>query len=107
MTEKRERWWQNKEWHGKTKSHWRQPTGEGGQSSHVRWRRSKPQGKWKEISAEIDAVETIDEKQEHKERSMLKDLLHQLEKRSEDARNLDEAQARSYETELNLDRVLE
>ena len=58
MTEKRERW-QNKEWYGKTKSHWRQPAGgEGGQSSHDKCRSTKPQGKWKEICAEIDAVVT-------------------------------------------------
>ena len=114
MTEKRERW-QNKEWYGKTKSHWRQPAGEGGQSSHDKWRSAKPQSKWKEISAEIDAGGTtvkektntwnksckesvkreselckmvgqaaIDERQEHKERSMIKDLLNQLEKRREE-----------------------
>ena len=59
----------------------------------------------------------IDERQEHKERSMLKDLPRQLQKRREEEdearelfeemqRNLDEAQARSYETERKLDRVL-
>ena len=58
----------------------------------------------------------IDEKQEHKERRMLKDLPRQLQKRREEdearelveemQRNLDEAQARSYETERKLDRVL-
>ena len=46
MTEKRERW-QNKEY----------PAGEdGGQSSHDTLKISQPQGKWKEICAEIDAV---------------------------------------------------
>ena len=55
----------------------------------------------------------IDERQEHKERSMLKDLLHQVQKRREEEvearglieemqRNLDEAQARRYETERKL-----
>ena len=49
----------NKEWYGKAKSRWRQPAGEeGGQSSHDKWRSTKPQGKWKEISAEIGAVGT-------------------------------------------------
>ena len=58
MTEKREIW-QNEEWYGKTKSRWQQPAGEEGeQSSHDRWKSTKPQGKWKEISAEIDAVGT-------------------------------------------------
>ena len=83
----------------------------GGQSSHDKWRSSKFQGNWKEISVEIDAVVTtvkektniwnkscresakrksvlykmveqaaIDERQEHKERSMLKDMLQQLQK---------------------------
>ena len=63
MNEKRERW-QTKEWHGKAKSRWQQPAGEeGGQSSYDKWGNSQPQGKWKEISAEIDAVgTTVDEK---------------------------------------------
>ena len=56
MTDNCERW-QNKEWYGKTKN----PDGsnlpgeEGEQSSHVKWKNSQPQGKWKEIPAEIDA----------------------------------------------------
>ena len=58
MTEKREKW-QTKEWYGKAKSRWEQLAGEeGGQSSHDKWKNSQPQGKWKEISVEIDAVET-------------------------------------------------
>ena len=59
----------------------------------------------------------IDESKEHKERSMLKDLLYEVQKRREEedeARglieemqcNLDEAHARSYETEWKLDRVV-
>ena len=58
----------------------------------------------------------VDERQEHKERSMLKDLLQQLQKEREEEearglieemqRNLDEGQARSYETERKLGRVL-
>ena len=59
MTGRHERW-PKKEWYNKTKSHWRTPAGgEVGKSSHDKWRSSKPQGNWKEISAEIDAVETI------------------------------------------------
>ena len=43
----------------KTKPHLRPLAGgEVGQSSHEKWRRSKPRGKSKEISAEIDAVGT-------------------------------------------------
>ena len=115
MAEKRERW-QNKVWYGKTKSHWRQLAGEeGGQRSHDKWRSTKPQGKRKEISAEIDPTGTsvkentntlnksckesarrkselykmveqaaIDERQEHKEGSMLKHSQHQLQRRREE-----------------------
>ena len=63
MTEKRERW-QNKECYGKTKSRWQQPAREdGGQSSQDTWTNSQLQGKWKEISADIDAVgNTVEEK---------------------------------------------
>ena len=43
----------------KTKPHWRLlADAEVGQSSHDKWKSSKPQGKSKEISAEIDAVGT-------------------------------------------------
>ena len=58
----------------------------------------------------------IDEKQEHKERNMLKDLLQQLQKEREEdearglieemQRILDEAQARASDTERKLGRVL-
>ena len=59
MTEKRERW-QSKDWYRNTKSRWQQPAGcGGGQSSHDTCDTAKPKGKWREISAEIDAVETI------------------------------------------------
>ena len=58
-----------------------------------------------------------DEKQEQKERGMIRDLLEQLQKRRQEEyearglieemqRNLDEAQNRSYEVERKLDRVL-
>ena len=58
MTEKHQRW-PKKDRYSKTNSHWWQPAGrEVGQSSHDKWRSTKPQGKWKEISAEIDAVVT-------------------------------------------------
>ena len=56
MTEKRDRW-QSKEWYGRAKSRRQQPAGEdGGESSHDTWKNSQPQGKWREISAEMDAV---------------------------------------------------
>ena len=58
MTKKREGW-QSEEWYGKTKYRWQQPAGEdGGQSSHDTWNISQPQGNWREISAEMDAVGT-------------------------------------------------
>ena len=42
-----------------TKTRWQQPAGsDGGQSSHDTWDTPKPKVKWKEISAEIDAVGT-------------------------------------------------
>ena len=58
-----------------------------------------------------------DEKQEQKERRMIRDLLHELQKMREEEdearglidemqRNLDEAQNRCYELERKLDRVL-
>ena len=59
----------------------------------------------------------IDERQEHKERSMIKDLVYKLQTRKEEEdeargliedmqRNLDEAQTRCYVVERKLDRVL-
>ena len=117
-------------------------------SSHDKWRSSKPQGKWKAISAEIDTLGTtvkektntwnksckdsakreselhnmvvqtaIDERQEHKARSVVKDLPMQFQKGREEEekafglieemqRNLDEAQTRASETERKLGRVL-
>ena len=59
----------------------------------------------------------MDEKQEQKERGMIREVLEQLQKRrveeneakgliEEIQRSLDEAQNRSYEVELKLDRVL-
>ena len=84
----------------------------GKKGSHDQLRSTESQGKWKEISAEIDAVGTtviektnkwnksckesakreselykmleqaaIDESPEHNARSMIKDLLHQLQKK--------------------------
>ena len=50
---------QNKEWYGKTQSRRQQPAGaDGGQSSHDVLNNSQFQGKWKEISAKIDALGT-------------------------------------------------
>ena len=58
MIEKRERW-QGTEWYGRPKSRWQQPAGcDGCQSSHHTWHISQPQGTWREISAEMDAVRT-------------------------------------------------
>ena len=153
MTEKRERW-QGKEWYGGTKSRWQQPAagGEGGQSSHDTWDISRPKGKGREISAEMDAVATAvkekstfwnqksckestkreaelfkmvevavtDEKQEERERGMIRDLLVELRKspkgRDEEderknlieemQRNLHDAQNKSYEVEQKLNRTL-
>ena len=58
MTEKRERW-QGNEWYGRPVYRWQQPTGcDGGQSSTDTWDISQTKGKWREISAEMDAVVT-------------------------------------------------
>ena len=94
-------------------SQWRQPAGEERrQSSQDQRKNTRPQGKWRGISAEVDAVGTtvkektstwtqsckesekrdrelykmiehaaIDERQEHKERNMIKDLLRELQKK--------------------------
>ena len=141
MTDKRERW-QSKEWYRKTESRWQQPAGsEGGQSSHDTWDISRPEGEWREISAEMDAVGTsvkeksntwnkgckentkretelfkmvevavTDEKQEERERVMIRDLRVELRKRREEEdearnligemqRNFDDAQNQSGEVE--------
>ena len=91
--------WSKKELCNKTKPHWRPPAGrEVGQCSHGKWRSSKLQGKWKEISVEIDAA--IDERQEHKERSMLKDKSKQLQKEREEE---EEARGQLEEMQRNLD----
>ena len=58
MTEKSDRW-QSRDWYGNTKTRRQQTAGGvGGQSSHDTWDTAKPKGMWKEISAEIDAMET-------------------------------------------------
>ena len=122
MTETRERW-QGKDWYGRTKSRLQQPTGsDGGQSFHDTWDISQSNGKWREISAEMDEVGTtakektntwnksckesakretelynmveaavMDEKEEERERGLIRDLLGELRKRGEEedeARNL-------------------
>ena len=54
MTDRHARW-SKKEWCSKSKPHWRSSAGEhAGQSSHDKWKSSKPLGKWKEISLEMD-----------------------------------------------------
>ena len=69
-----------------------------------------------ELCKMVEAAVT-DETQEQKERGMIRDLLEQLQKRTEEQdvargpieemqRNLDEAQNRTYEEERNLDREL-
>ena len=56
ITERRTRW-SGRDWNSEPKSHWRCSPVEGaGQSSRDEWQSSKPQGKWKEISTEIDAL---------------------------------------------------
>ena len=66
--------WPKKECKNKAKPHWRPPAGrgeEGGQSSHDKWTSSKPQGKWKAISAEIDTLRTtVKEKNEYLEQKL-------------------------------------
>ena len=121
--------------YGNTKSRWQQPPGcDGGQSSHHTWN-SQPQVRWKEISAEVDAVRTIvKEKTSTWNKSCKEIVKSELElykmveaavkdekleykrKRNDQGsaaglsdemqRNLGEAQNRSYEVERKLDRVL-
>ena len=113
-------------------THWRSSAGEdAGQSSHDKWKSSKIQGKWKEISLEMDAlgsalkekkhtwnksckecakretelykmIETSakDEKQEDKERSIIKKTLQQLRKAEDEA---DEAHALLNDMQQNVD----
>ena len=120
MTEKRERW-PGKDWYGRPKYGWQQSAGcDGGQSSHDMRDTSQPHGKWREISAEMDAVRTtvkektnmwnksckestnretkvykmseaaVIEKQEERERRMIRTLFGSLERRESEneARNL-------------------
>ena len=63
MTDRHARW-SKKEWYSKSKPQWRLPAGEdAGQSSQDKWKSSKHQGKWKEISLEMDALgSTLKEK---------------------------------------------
>ena len=59
MTEKSEKW-KSRDWFGTTKTRWQQPAGSsGGQSSHDAWEHAKQKGKWKEVSAEFDAVGAV------------------------------------------------
>ena len=59
MTEKRYRW-KSREWYGTTKTRWQQPVGSsGGQSSEDAWEHTKPKGKWKDVSAEYEALNAL------------------------------------------------
>ena len=65
MTDRHARW-SKKQRYSKSKPHWRSPAGEdAGQSSHDKWKSSKPQGKWKEISLEMDALESALKEKTH------------------------------------------
>ena len=58
-TEKSEKW-KSRDWYGTTKTRWQQPArSSGGHSSHDAWDHAKPKGKWKEVSAEFDAVGAV------------------------------------------------
>ena len=93
MTGKRERW-QGREWYGRPKSRWQQPTGcDGGQSSHDTWDISQSKGsgdkspqKWTQWNKNCEEnakretelhkwfeVAVMDEKQEERERGMIRD----------------------------------
>ena len=59
MTEKSEKW-KSRDWYGTTRTRWQQPAGSSGeQSSHDVWEHAKPKCKWKEVSAEFDAVGAV------------------------------------------------
>ena len=59
MSEKSEKW-KSREWYGTTKTRWQQPAGNsGGQSSLDAWEHAKPKGKWKEVSAEYEAINAL------------------------------------------------
>ena len=56
MTERHARWSKN-DWYSKSKHQWRSSAVfYAGQSSNDKWKSSKPQSKWKEISLEMDAL---------------------------------------------------
>ena len=56
MAEKSEKC-KSRDWCGTAKTRWQQPVGR--QSSHDAWEHAKPKGKWKEVSAEFDAVGAV------------------------------------------------
>ena len=59
ITEKSDKW-KIRDWYGTTKTSWKQPAGSsGGQSSHDAWEHAKLKSKWKEVSAEFDAVGAV------------------------------------------------
>ena len=56
-TTERHTGWSRKEWHSNPKHQCRSSAHEdAGQSSHDKWKSSRPQGKWKEVSLEVDAL---------------------------------------------------
>ena len=58
-TEKSDRW-KSRERYGTTKTRWQQPAGSsGGQSSVNTWEQGKPEGKWIEVSADYEVLETL------------------------------------------------
>ena len=131
MTE-RHTGWSRRDWNSNPKHHWRSSAVEGaGQSSNDKWKGSKIKDKWKEASFEMDALKektrckesakreseffkmvelaAIDERQEDKERNIIKKTLKQLRKDDEGAeeartllcdmhQNVDEADAKVTET---------
>ena len=59
MTEKSDKW-KSRDCYGTTTSRWQQPAGNsGGRSSHDTWEHAKPKGKWKEVSAEFEAISVL------------------------------------------------
>ena len=111
---------ESREWYRTTKSSWQQPAGNsGGQSSHDTWEHAKPKGKWKEVSAEFEAIcallkekitwnkrrvrkeklTFIQRPKEERDRDKLSDLLEEFLGRKEDE---DEATCLIEEMRKNL-----
>ena len=65
MTE-RHTGWSRKDWNSRSKTHWRSSAVEdAGQSSHDKWKSSKIQGKWKEVSREMDVLDSSLKEKKH------------------------------------------